>query len=61
MTLYLQAFDNQPGVSIPFRDLDYRRVTQWLETILALDAAGQYPLLWRHRSIRRYPILLASA
>jgi hypothetical protein len=45
MTLYLQAFDNQPGISIPFRDLDYRRVTQWLETILALDAAGQYPLL----------------
>jgi hypothetical protein len=44
-TLYLQAFDNQPGISIPFRDLDYRRVTQWLETILALDAAGQYPLL----------------
>jgi hypothetical protein len=44
-TLYLQAFDNQPGISIPFRDLDYRRVTQWLETILALDAVGQYPLL----------------
>jgi len=44
-TLYLQAFDNQPGISIPFRDLDYRRVTQWLATILELDAAGQYPLL----------------
>jgi len=44
-TLYLQAFDNQPGISIPFRDLDYRRVTQWLATILALDPAGQYPLL----------------
>jgi hypothetical protein len=45
MTLYLQAFDNQPGVSIPFRELDYRRVTQWLATILALDPIGQYPLL----------------
>lgn len=45
MTLYLQAFDNQPGISIPFRDLDYQRVTQWLATILALDPAGQYPLL----------------
>ncbi|MEK7876464.1 MAG: hypothetical protein AAB325_09785 [Pseudomonadota bacterium] len=44
-TLYLQAFDNQPGISIPFRDLDYRRVTQWLATILALDPVGQYPLL----------------
>ncbi|MBI4191561.1 MAG: hypothetical protein HY525_13610 [Betaproteobacteria bacterium] len=45
MTLYLQAFDNQPGISIPFRDLDYQRVTQWLDTILALDPIGQYPML----------------
>ena len=45
MTLYLQAFDNQPGISIPFRDLDYQRVTQWLATILSLDPVGQYPLL----------------
>jgi len=45
LTLYLQAFDNQPGISIPFRDLDYRRVTDWLDTILELDPAGQYPLL----------------
>jgi len=45
MTLYLQAFDNQPGISIPFRDLDYPRVMQWLATILALDPVGQYPLL----------------
>jgi hypothetical protein len=44
-TLYLQAFDNQPGISIPFRDLDYQRVTQWLATILSLDPVGQYPLL----------------
>jgi hypothetical protein len=44
-TLYLQAFDNQPGISIPFRDLDYGRVAQWLATILGLDPAGQYPLL----------------
>jgi hypothetical protein len=45
LTLYLQAFDNQPGVSIPFRELDYTRVTAWLEAILALDPIGQYPLL----------------
>jgi hypothetical protein len=44
-TLYLQAFDNQPGISIPFRELDYRRVTEWLSTLLALDPVGQYPLL----------------
>jgi len=45
MMLYLQAFDNQPGISIPFRNLDYSRVTQWLTTILELDPAAQYPLL----------------
>ena len=45
LTLYLQAFDNQPGVSIPFLELDYARVTAWLETILELDPVGQYPLL----------------
>ena len=44
-TLYLQAFDNQPGISIPFRELDYRRVIAWLSTILELDPLTQYPLL----------------
>ncbi|MEO7727222.1 MAG: hypothetical protein ABIS45_08210 [Burkholderiales bacterium] len=44
-TLYLQAFDNQPGISIPFRELDYSRVIEWLTAILDLDPAGQYPLL----------------
>jgi len=45
LTLYLQAFDNQPGISIPFQELDYARVRQWLMTALGLDPAGQYPLL----------------
>ena len=45
MTLYLQAFDNQPGISIPFIELDYARVIRWLDAILELDPAGQYPLL----------------
>ncbi|HVS27364.1 MAG TPA: hypothetical protein VHE58_08730 [Burkholderiales bacterium] len=45
MTLYLQAFDNQPGISIPFKDLDYERVEAWLARILELDPVGQYPLL----------------
>jgi hypothetical protein len=44
-TLYLQAFDNQPGISIPFRELDYQRVIEWLTAILALDPSGQYPLM----------------
>jgi hypothetical protein len=45
LTLYLQAFDNQPGISIPFKDLDYGRVEEWLTRILELDPIGQYPLL----------------
>ncbi len=45
VTLYLQAFDNQPGVSIPFRALDYARVIEWLTAALRLDPAAQYPLM----------------
>ena len=44
-TLWLQAFDNQPGISIPFLDLDYGKVEAWLQRILELDPRGQYPLL----------------
>ncbi len=45
LMLWLQAFDNQPGISIPFRDLDYARVEGWLARILELDPRAQYPLL----------------
>lgn len=45
LALYLQAFDNQPGISIPFRDLDYQTVTGWLDRMLELDPRAQYPLL----------------
>lgn len=45
LLLRLQAFDNQPGVSIPFNDLDYSRVIGWLNACLELDPASQYPLL----------------
>jgi hypothetical protein len=43
--LWLQAFDNQPGVSIPLRDMDYDKVIEWLDLILELDNKIQYPLL----------------
>lgn len=55
LTLYLQAFDNQPGVSIPFLDLDYTRVAAWLEAILALDPASQYPLLMASQLYSQVP------
>lgn len=44
LTLHLQAYDNQPGISIPFAELDYRKVIAWLRTILGLDPVNQYPL-----------------
>lgn len=43
--LYLQSFDNQPGISIPYVQLDYVRVSQWLGQILSLDTTTQYPLM----------------
>ena len=43
--LWLQAFDNQPGISIPLKELDYDRVIEWMDLILELDNKTQYPLL----------------
>ena len=45
LNLWLQAFDNQPGASISFHNLNYPRLTQWLDTILELDPQGYYPML----------------
>lgn len=45
LNLWLQMFDNQPGISIPFRELDYARVRSWLQASLTLDPRGHYPLL----------------
>jgi len=44
LTLNLQAYDNQPGISIPFAQLDYVTVIAWLRAILGLDPISQYPL-----------------
>lgn len=44
MTLYLQAFDNQAGLNLSFRQLDYQNVEAWLTRILELDPPAQYPL-----------------
>lgn len=45
MMLYLQSADIQPGIIIPYRNLDYARVKKWLATSLALDERDPYPLL----------------
>lgn len=54
--LYLQAFDNQPGMSVPFRDLDYVRVEQWLASMLDLDPRTQYPLMMASQLYAQVPI-----
>ena len=43
--LWLQAFDNQPGISIPLREMDYDLVIKWLDLIMELDNRIKYPLL----------------
>jgi len=52
--LWLQSFDNQPGVSIPFIRLDYDRVISWLDVCVRLDGKSQYPLLAASR-LYTYP------
>ena len=55
LILWLQAFDNQPGVSIPFARLDYARVVNWLDALLDLDSRFQYPLLSASRVYTETP------
>ena len=45
LNLWLQAFDNQPGASLSFHQLNYPRLIKWLDTSLELDPKGHYPLL----------------
>ncbi len=55
LMLWLQAFDNQPGISVPFADLDYTRVINWLDALLDLDDRFQYPLLSASRVYTETP------
>ena len=45
LNLWLQSFDNQPGISLSFHQLDYAQLMKWLDTSLQLDPAGHYPML----------------
>lgn len=55
LLLYLQAFDNQPGLSVPFMQLDYRVIKAWLAAALELDPNGQYPLMMAAHLYARVP------
>jgi len=45
LMLWLQTFDNQDGLFIPYQQLNYDALTKWLERILHFDPKSQYPLL----------------
>jgi hypothetical protein len=55
LMLYLQAFDYQAGTRVPYRELDYDRLVEWLGRILALDPLGQYPLMSASRLYAEVP------
>lgn len=55
LLLYLQAFDNQPGISIPFRDLDYDRVAAWLDAALRFDPQSAYALMMASQLYAQVP------
>ena len=39
----IQGFDNQKGVSLPFNQLDYDVLGEWLDAIVGLDERAEYP------------------
>jgi hypothetical protein len=45
LTLELFSHDEQPGVSLPFKSLNYSRVTAWLSAAQTLDPGNRNPLL----------------
>ena len=55
LMLWLQAYDNQPGISIPFIQLDYGILIGWLNKIIYLDPYSHYPLLSASRIYSEVP------
>lgn len=55
LMLWLQGFDHQPGISIPFSSLNYDHVVGWLDKIILLDPSGHYPLLSAARIYSEVP------
>jgi hypothetical protein len=53
--LYVQAFDLGGGNALPYRNLDYRRLTGWLRAILELDPRGESPLFLAARVYAEVP------
>lgn len=45
LMLRLLAHDRQPGASIPFAEMDYDRLADWLDAVIDLDPRADAPLL----------------
>ncbi|OYO27964.1 hypothetical protein [Janthinobacterium sp. PC23-8] len=45
LLLYLQSFEDQDGVSVSWRALDYDRLALWLDTAQTLDPRSAYALV----------------
>ncbi|MEM7292228.1 MAG: hypothetical protein AAF420_02375 [Pseudomonadota bacterium] len=45
MSAWLQTFDFQSGLSIPWRELDYPTLVDWLQLQLDLDPQNPFPML----------------
>jgi len=45
LALWLQDFDYQRGKSLNYDQLDYKKLTEWLNSIQELDQNNRYPLL----------------
>lgn len=53
--LYVQSFDLAAGNSLPYQQLDYRRLVGWLRNILELDPRSDYPLFSAARIYAEVP------
>jgi hypothetical protein len=53
--VWLQAFDSRGDNAIPYRNLDYPRLVDWLHAILATDPRSEYPLFAASRVYAENP------
>lgn len=44
LMLWIQSLDNQPGISLPLKELNYEHLIDWLHSISQLDQKSQYTL-----------------
>ena len=53
--VYLQSFDFHSGNLLSYKELNYGRLIDWLDSLLALDPRSQYPLFAAARVYAEVP------